>query len=60
MPLGFANDREGLVADEEFDEPRLCDDVPTADVDGFQVLFHDVVEHHVFGVADGFGGLGDG
>ena len=43
MPLGLANDGEGLVADEEFDEPRLCDDVPTAYVDGFQVLLlHDM------------------
>ena len=59
MPIGFIDDFEGGVAGEEIDEPGLGDYVFTADFDGFEVLFLNVVKHHSFRVADSRSGLGD-
>ncbi len=46
MPLGFVHDLEGCIADKEVGDGGLGDDILSADEDGSNILFLNVVEYH--------------
>ena len=59
MPLGFVDDLEGGIADKEVRYSTLGNDILSADEDGSNILFLNVVEYHAFAITGNFGGLLD-
>ena len=60
MPLGFVDDLEGGIADEEVGDGGFGDDILSADEDGSNILFLNVVEYHAFAITCNLGGLLNG
>ncbi len=60
MPLGFVDDLEGGIADKEVGDGGLGNDILSADKDGSNILFLNVIEYHTFAITGNFGGLLDG
>ena len=59
MPLGFLDDLEGCIADKEVGDSGFRDDILSANEDGANILFLNVVEYHALAITGNFGGLLD-